>query len=291
MKTLDNKMTFALSYWNSPEITQDSIREIKYKNNHTQLLDTLNKRRTHLIQPVISNAIHELYDMVPKYMTAAQFKEEKAKLIKHLNDMWFHKRNEAKKDGKKKEVIDNEYGITITNGRTDKRGFHINFYAKDAKEERRVDKGYVNQNTPNKYTFFQYNMSDLYNFIEEYVSDEEDYKFNLSQHAKDMLEQIINHEVENFKKSADEKGLVQHHTIAHGVDYEETIVKFIEKYINSRKNPHIKDKFYLSSDARSKIIEILKNETKKYQHGLNDYLLDQKLKSSNILDKINNMWF
>ena len=275
LRELDNKVMAGLSYWNNPEIVQDTVEIRKDHRGKNITIDSLDKRRKYLVLPHLSQYVQYLMYLKKKLhvLDDDEFRAEKVAMIDYLNSRYFG-------DG-------NEYGWKVQNSR----GGSIKFTnIKKGRDETRVEKGYVNQNAPNKDTFFSYNMGDLYHFIEEYISDNEDYKFSLSEHAKNSLEAIVNSEVERFKKSADAKGEVTHHTIAHGFD-NKVIIKFIENYINQRKNPHIKSKFYLSSEGRDKIIEIIENETKKYNHGLNEYILKNKLKTSNILDRMSNMIF
>ena len=273
---LRSKIIFHLSYWNNPEIIADAIETRKDTKGRTIQIDNLEKRRRYLIRPCISEAVQKLRKLKKSgQLTESEFVHEKQKLVDDLNDDFFPK--------------DNEYGIRLNS--EDANGSYIRIKNIQAvKDERRAEKGYVNQNSPNKFTFFQYNMKDIYDIIEDFVSESDADKFKLSQHAKDEIQAIIENCVEKYKQKAEDSGYVQHNTVTHGKS-DELLIKLIEKYINRRKNIHIKLKFELPSDARTKIIEIVKREETRYKNKILDTESENKQKSKNLLSKINNLFF
>ena len=58
----------------------------------------------------------------------------------------------------------------------------------------------------------------------------------------------------------------------------------IEKYINSKRNIHIKSKFEFDSDSRSKLMEIINKEINRNKN-------DFKQKSKNIISFIDHLKF
>lgn len=275
-RDLNSEIILKLSYWNNPEILADSVEEVKGKNGHTIVVDTLMKRRINLIKPAITRAMTRLKSLLMLgYLTSEEFQHEKQKIVDKLNADFFGK--------------DNEYGIKLATGNMNSTS--VKFYDSEGKKlELRAEKGYVNQNAPNKDTFFQYNMGDIYDIIEEYISDDDKFKFKLSEHAKGQIESIVNSSIEQYKKKADAAGMVSHNVVRHGKT-EEHMIKLIEKYINSRKNIHIKAKFEFPTDARTKIIEIVQREEERYNNKLEDMKHQDKLKSKNVMAKINSLFF
>ena len=109
---------------------------------------------------------------------------------------------------------------------------------------------------------------------------------DLSVHSKYLIESIIHASVDRFTKNVDKLGQISYNSISHGVGGVELkdILKLIEEYINSKKNVHIKSKFELDSDARSKLMEIIQKEVARNR---NDY----RQKSKNIISFIDNLKF
>ena len=267
---LKRQLIFKLSYWNNPEIVNGGAEEKKTAAGHRYIADTAEKRRKALIQPVLMEAMTKLKAVG---LTGDEFRNAKYNMVKTMNDTFF-------RDG-------NEYGFRFSVRNPNNKFIEIrNNKAKSDKNK--AEKGYYNQNAPNKDTFFQYNMGDIFDIIENYVGDD-DMKFTLSEHAKDQIENIINTTVEQYKKKAEYQGMV-HHTVAHG-KAEQHLIKLIEKYINSRKNARITMKFELPADAATKIIEIVKREEDKYLRKVDDMKHQNKQKSKNILAKINNLFY
>ena len=123
-------------------------------------------------------------------------------------------------------------------------------------------------------------MRDIYSIIEEYL------EIKLSVHAKSLIESIVNTSVDRYVKTANRTGQIAYHTISHGISSgtNEDVIKLIEKYINSKRNIHIKMKFEFDSDARSKLMEVIQKEVSR---NSNDY----KQKSKNIISFIDNLEF
>ena len=140
----------------------------------------------------------------------------------------------------------------------------------------------MNQNTPNKDVFFKYSMKDVYDIIEEYLS------IKLSVHSKSLIESIVSSSVDRYVKNAEKLGQVSYVTVAHGLrsgsKAKGDVIKLIEKYINSKRNIHIKMKFVFDSDSRSKLMEIISGEISINQ---NDY----GQKSKNIMSFIDHLKF
>ena len=207
-------------------------------------------------------------------ITIDQYKEMKKRILKDIDQAYFRRE---------------DFGIHVYD-RPGERNFDVRGTG-NKKNKNRVDKGYVNQNAPNKDVFFPYNMSDVYGIVEDFISEDEDYSFKLSVHAKSQIESIVAAAVKRFINDADDKGMIARHAISHGKDTLNKAVKLIEKYINSRKNLHIKSKFEFTADERSKISEILSREMNSYSHGLASFYNDRKQSSRAILEKMRMLGF
>ncbi|MBR6907127.1 hypothetical protein IKN40_01105 [bacterium] len=275
---LNKNIELATSYFDYKEYKDFSDLKYKTLQNKDQIINNPQAKQAKLIYLAVSKYMEHLGQLRDYgVINAATFRQEKQRIIDHLNERYFK--------------LGNEFGFRLYPGKLNSLAIEIKDL--DGKKfEYRVKKNYVNQNAPNKDTFFQYNMADIFSIIEEFMNEDTDFKFKLSTHAKNAIESIINKSVEGFKKEAEDKGFVVHHAIAHGTDIEySSLIKLIEKYINSRKNSHIKMKFQLPLDAKTKIVEVIKKEQQHYSHGLSEYYNDLNQKSSNILARIGSLRF
>ena len=273
-KQLRKDIELAISYFNNREFNDDSVYEwmrVKQKSSSTNPI----KKKAGLIASKIAKFMNILYDMKKKgILDINQHKEIKERILKDIDQTYFRRE---------------DFGIHVYNKPSD-RGFSVRDTG-NKKNKNRVDKGYVNQNAPNKDVFFPYNMSDVYGIVEDFISEDEDYSFKLSVHAKSQIESIVAAAVKRFINDADDKGMIARHAISHGKDTLNKAVKLIEKYINSRKNIHIKSKFEFTADERSKISEILSREMNSYSHGLASFYNDRKQSSRAILEKMRMLGF
>ena len=246
-------------------------------NGHIEEPEEPSKKLKTLVHQQIAKHIEMLKS---KYFNRDEFAKHKKEIIDKINDRYFGENN--------------IYGFKVYNkGSIYSKSFEIKSL-KDGKNKYRAKKNYVNQNAPNKYSFFVYNMRDIYSIIEEYL------EIKLSVHAKSLIESIVNTSVDRYVKHANRTGQIAYHTISHGAHIvgdsskgfglgissgiNEDVIKLIEKYINSKRNIHIKMKFEFDSDARSKLMEIIQKEVSR---NSNDY----KQKSKNIISFIDNLEF
>ena len=268
-KQLFKNIELALSYKNNKEYQDNNVLEFKGKNGKIYKPDEPYKKLKALVHQKIADYIEELYNKFG--YNSSEFRRLKQEIIDKINRRYFGKNN--------------EYGFSVNNRGTE-RAFEIK-YLEGPKQKRRADKNYVNQNTPNKDVFFKYSMKDVYDIIEEYLS------IKLSVHSKSLIESIVSSSVDRYVKNAEKLGQVSYHTIAHGFyaaeifdrsDRSTGVIKLIEKYINSKRNIHIKMKFEFDSDSRSKLMEIISREISTNQ---NDYVQ----KSKNIMSFIDSLKF
>lgn len=266
-KRLYKDIELALSYFENPEFRNYTELTFKDQNKETfRHIDEPRKKQLKLVQLAISKYMAALREMKKQgTMTTDEAKEAKKSIIDKLKERYFK--------------VGNEFAISLS-GREGKDNFSFDLKeVQSAKDKRRAAKNYVNQNAPNKDTFFIYNLSDVYSIIHDFCGVE------LSAHSKGLIEGIVNHAVERFKREAEDSGYVAHHTIAHGVSESlHKLVKLIEKYINSRRNMHIKMKFSFSSDEREKLIDVVKKEISTREFSENS-------KSSNLLGRIASLRF
>ena len=266
-KRLYKDIELAISYFENPEFRNYTELTFKDQNKETfRPLDEPRKKQLKLVQLAIAKYMAALKEMKKQgTMTTDEAKEAKKSIIDKLKERYFK--------------VGNEFAISLS-GREGSDNFSFDLKeVQSAKDKRRAAKNYVNQNAPNKDTFFIYNLSDVYSIIHDFCGVE------LSAHSKGLIEGIVNHAVERFKREAEDSGYVAHHTIAHGVSESlHKLVKLIEKYINSRRNMHIKMKFSFSSDEREKLIDVVKKEISTREFSENS-------KSSNLLGRIASLRF
>ena len=269
-KQLFKNIELALSYKNNKEYQDNNVLEFKGKNGKIYKPDEPYKKLKALVHQKIADYIEELYNKFG--YNSSEFRRLKQEIIDKINRRYFGKNN--------------EYGFSVNNRGTE-RAFEIK-YLEGPKQKRRADKNYVNQNTPNKDVFFKYSMKDVYDIIEEYLSIKLSYSIKLSVHSKSLIESIVSSSVDRYVKNAEKLGQVSYHTIAHGFDRTEDlsagVIKLIEKYINSKRNIHIKMKFEFDSDSRSKLMEIINREISINQN-------DNGQKSKNIMSFIDSLKF
>ena len=258
-KQLFKNIELALSYKNNKEYQDNNILQFKNKNGHIEEFDEPSKKLKALVHQQIADYMEMLQN---KYYNSSEFRKHKREIIKKINDRYFGKNN--------------IYGFKVYSKDSYSKSFEIKDL-KDSKFDLRAKKNYVNQNAPNKYSFFVYNMKDIYSIIEEYLD------IDLSVHSKYLIESIIHASVDRFTKNADKTGQISYNSISHGFELKD-ILKLIEEYINSKKNIHIKSKFELDSDARSKLMEVIQKEV---DRNRNDY----RQKSKNIISFIDNLEF
>ena len=258
---LFKNIELALSYKDNPEYMDKTIFEYMGQNGHVYPISKPSDKLRRLVHQQIAEymkALHKAYGSnISEYIT------RKKEIIDKINKRYFRDNN------------NNEFGWAVYCNDENNRKFEI----KDldsGKLKRRAYKQYVNQDAPNKFTFFVYNMKDIYSIIEEY------YEINLSVNSKHLIESIVHTSVDNYIKRAKTSGQIAYHTISHGTN--EDVIKLIEKYINSKRNIHIKMKFEFDSDARSKLMEVIQKEVSR---NSNDY----KQKSKNIISFIDNLEF
>ena len=182
-----------------------------------------------------------------------QYQEKRKEIIQMVNDRYFSGNSEHK------------FKLYPT-----ARGFRM-IDTEASKLKRRVEKGYMNQNAPNKDVFFTYRMEDIYSIIEDY------FNIKLSVPIKESIESIVRSNVDEYMKNASETGQVATATIAHGRD----VVTLIEQYINNKRNIHIKIPFRFRMESRSSLNELINREIRRYRN-------DSKQSSKSILSFINN---
>ena len=182
-----------------------------------------------------------------------QYEEKRKQIIQMVNDRYFNGNSEHK------------FKLYPT-----ARGFRM-IDTEASKLKRRVEKGYMNQNAPNKDVFFTYRMEDIYSIIEDY------FNIKLSVPIKESIESIVRSNVDEYMKNASESGQVATATIAHGRD----VVTLIEQYINNKRNIHIKIPFRFRMESRSSLNELINREIRRYRN-------DSKQSSKSILSFINN---
>ena len=182
-----------------------------------------------------------------------QYQEKRKEIIQMVNDRYFNGNSEHK------------FKLYPT-----ARGFRM-IDTEASKLKRRVEKGYMNQNAPNKDVFFTYRMEDIYSIIEDY------FNIKLSVPIKESIESIVRSNVDEYMKNASESGQVATATIAHGRD----VVTLIEQYINNKRNIHIKIPFRFRMESRSSLNELINREIRRYRN-------DSKQSSKSILSFINN---
>ena len=257
-KQLFKNIELALSYKYNKEYQDNNLLQFKRMSGHIDEIDKPSKKLKTLVHQQIAKHIEMLKS---KYFNRDEFAKHKQEIIDKINDRYFGENN--------------IYGFKVYNKDRYSKSFEIKSL-KDGKNKYRAKKNYVNQNAPNKYSFFVYNMRDIYSIIEEYL------EIKLSVHAKSLIESIVNTSVDRYVKHANRTGQIAYHTISHGKN--EDVIKLIEKYINSKRNIHIKMKFEFDSDARSKLMEVIQKEVSR---NSNDY----KQKSKNIISFIDNLEF
>ena len=275
-KQLFKNIELALSYKNNKEYQDNNVLEFKHKNGKIYEPEKPSEKLKALVHQQIADYIKELHN---KYgYNLSEFIKLKQEIIDKINERYFGDNN--------------EYGFRVYNKKSNTASIEIKDL-KDSKQKRRVKKNYVNQNAPNKFSFFVYNMKDIYSIIEEY------FEISLSIHSKTLIESIIRTSVDKYVRIANKSGQISYHTISHGAyatgaslhDMEampakatDTIIKLIEKYINSKRNIHIKSKFEFDSDSRSKLMEIINKEINRNKN-------DFKQKSKNIISFIDHLKF
>ena len=192
-----------------------------------------------------------------------QYQEKRKQIIQMVNDRYFSGNSEHK------------FKLYPT-----ARGFRM-IDTEASKLKRRVEKGYMNQNAPNKDVFFTYRMEDIYSIIEDY------FNIKLSVPIKESIESIVRSNVDEYMKNASESGQVATATIAHGAELPGTVshgrdvVTLIEQYINNKRNIHIKIPFRFRMESRSSLNELINREIRRYRN-------DSKQSSKSILSFINN---
>ena len=208
------------------------------------------------------NLIHQeiqwLIDRAKQFARSdKQFLQKKREIIDMVNEKYFGENN--------------EYGLRVKdvkNKNSSIKAFRVD-YADIDKQKTRVEKGYMNQNAPNKDVFFTYRMDDIYSIIEDY------YRIKLSVPIKSSIESIVKSNIDEYSKKAMETGNVTTATIAHGRD----VIDLIEQYINSRRNIHIKVPFKFKLESRSSLNELIKKDIVRYRN-------DNGQKSKNVLSFI-----
>ena len=258
---LFKNIELALSYKDNPEYMDKTVFEYMGQNGRVYPISKPSDKLRRLVHQQIAEymkALHKAYGSnISEYIT------RKKEIIDKINKRYFRDNN------------NNEFGWVVYGDDENNRNFEIKDL-KSGKLNRRAYKRYLNQDAPNKFTFFVYNMKDIYSIIEEY------YEINLSVNSKHLIESIVHTSVDNYIKRAKTSGQIAYHTISHGTN--EDVIKLIEKYINSKRNIHIKMKFEFDSDARSKLMEVIQKEVSR---NSNDY----KQKSKNIMSYINSLKF
>lgn len=257
---LFKNIELALSYKYNKEYQDNNVLEFKNKTGKIYEPEKPAKKLKALVHQKIADYIEELHN---KYgYNLSEFRKLKQETIDKINKRYFGENN--------------EYGFKVYNKDTNSKSFEIKDL-EDSKQKRRVKKNYVNQNAVNKFSFFVYNMKDIYSIIEEYL------EINLSIHSKTLIESIIRTSVDKYVKNANKTGQISYHTISHGI-INDDIINLIEKYINSKRNIHIKSKFEFDSDSRSKLMEIINKEINRNKN-------DFKQKSKNIISFIDHIKF
>ena len=256
---LFKNIELALSYKNNKEYQDNNALEFESKSGKIYKPEKPYKKFKALIHQKIADYLEELHF---KYgHKSSEFRKLKQDIIDKINEKYFGENNEC--------------GFRVYNKDADNKSFEIKDL-KDSKLKRRADKNYVNQNTPNKYVFFKYSMKDIYDIIEEY------FEINLSVHSKSLIESIVSSSIDKYIDNANKLGQISYNTIAHGIKND--VIKLIEKYINSKRNIHIKMKFEFDSDSRIKLMEIINKEI---DRNKNDF----KQKSKNIISFIDHLKF
>ena len=264
---LFKNIELALSYKNNKEYQDNNVLEFKGVNGKKYEPEKPSEKLKALVHQQIAKYMEYLKSKEIS-LSIDEFRKLKQEIIDKINERYFGDNN--------------EYGFKVYNKKTNSKSFELKDL-EDSKQKRRVKKNYVNQNAPNKFSFFVYNMKDIYSIIEEY------FEISLSIHSKTLIESIIRTSVDKYVRIANKTGQISYHTISHGVINEAPpaiadIIKLIEKYINSKRNIHIKSKFEFDSDSRSKLMEIINKEINRNKN-------DFKQKSKNIISFIDHLKF
>ena len=250
------KMALALSRRHDQFVRDDSnVHEFKTADGKTITRSKPDDKFRNLIH----QEIQWLIDRAKQFARSdKQFLQKKREIIDMVNDKYFGENN--------------EYGLRINDvkGKNSSiTAFRVDF-ADVPKQKARVEKGYMNQNAPNKDVFFTYRMDDIYSIIEDY------YRIKLSVPIKSSIESIVKSNIDEYSKKAMETGNVTTATIAHGRD----VIDLIEQYINARRNIHIKVPFKFKLESRSSLKELIKKDIVRYRN-------DNGQKSKNVLSFIN----
>ena len=260
---LFKNIELALSYKNNKEYQDNNVLEFKGVNGKKYEPEKPSEKLKALVHQQIAKYMEYLKSKEIS-LSIDEFRKLKQEIIDKINERYFGDNN--------------EYGFKVYNKKTNSKSFELKDL-EDSKQKRRVKKNYVNQNAPNKFSFFVYNMKDIYSIIEEY------FEISLSIHSKTLIESIVRTSVDKYVRIADKSGQISYHTIPHGItEAKEDVVKLIEKYINSKRNIHIKSKFEFDSDSRSKLMEIINKEISRNKN-------DFKQKSKNIISFIDHLKF
>ena len=249
------KMALALSRRHDRFVRDESnVHEFKTADGKTITRSNPHDKFRNLIH----QEIQWLIDRAKQFARSdKQFLQKKREIIDMVNEKYFGENN--------------EYGLRVKdvkNKNSSIKAFRVD-YADVAKQKTRVEKGYMNQNAPNKDVFFTYRMDDIYSIIEDY------YRIKLSVPIKSSIESIVKSNIDEYSKKAMETGNVTTATIAHGRD----VIDLIEQYINSRRNIHIKVPFKFKLESRSSLNELIKKDIVRYRN-------DNGQKSKNVLSFI-----
>ena len=246
--------------------TDEDLKEekIKHFNHFMKLFEAMFNKRMELaltrgdepnFKQHLRKQVNWFIEMAKRFAGSdEQFKEKRKEIIQMVNDRYFGGNSEHK------------FKIYPT-----AKGFRM-VDTEAPKQKRRVEKGYMNQNAPNKDVFFTYRMEDIYNIIEDY------FNIKLSVPIKESIESIVRSNVDDYMKNASESGQVTTAPIAHGKDTRD-VVTLIEQYINSKRNIHIKVPFRFKLESRSSLNELINREIRRYRN-------DSKQSSKSILSFI-----
>ena len=256
-KQLFKNIELALSYKNNKEYQDNNVLEFKGVNGKKYEFEKPSEK----LKALVHQQIADYMKYLKKIQNKDEFRKLKQEIINKINERYFGDNN--------------EYGFRVYNKKSNTGAIEMKDL-EDSKQKRRVKKNYVNQNAPNKFSFFVYNMKDIYSIIEEY------FEISLSIHSKTLIESIVRTSVDKYIRIANKSGQISYHTISHGIKND--VIKLIEKYINSKRNIHIKMKFEFDSDSRSKLMEIINKEINRNKN-------DFKQKSKNIISFIDHLKF
>lgn len=244
--------------------TDEELKEEKLKhfNHFMRLFEAMFNKRMELAltkgdEPKFKQQLRKQVDWLiglAKMFAGSddQYEEKRKQIIQMVNDRYFSGNSEHK------------FKLYPTT-----RGFRM-IDTEASKQKRRAEKGYMNQNAPNKDVFFTYRMEDIYSIIEDY------FNIKLSVPIRESIESIVRSNVDDYMKNASESGQVATATIAHGAD----VITLIEQYINSKRNIHIKVPFRFKLESRSSLNELINREIRRYRN-------DSKQSSKSILSFIN----